>query len=154
MLLTLATFLLPPLFVFGVYHLLTWFDVFHINSRVYWRRVALASAICYVILLTGFLGFSYFDAGGSPFGPFLFESPYFWRLMTIFSTSAMLVILGVFSVMASTGVNPPGTLILALGITYVVGGIQWFLVGGGIGALLERFWAGLKTGDEEDEDWM
>ena len=154
MLLTLATFLLPPLFVFGVYHLLTWFNIFRINGHVYWKRVALASAICYVILLTGFLVFSYIDAGGSPFGPFLFESLYFWRLMTIFNTAAMLVILAVFFIMASADVSPPGTLPLALGIAYVVGVVQWFLVGGGIGALLEKFWAGLKTGDEEDEEWM
>ena len=45
-------------------------------------------------------------------------------------------------------------LLLTLAITYVVGTIQWFLVGGGIGAVLEKFWTGLKTGDEEDEEWL
>ena len=41
MLFTLMSFLLPPLFVFGVYHLLTWFNVLHINQRVFWKRVGL-----------------------------------------------------------------------------------------------------------------
>jgi hypothetical protein len=32
-----------------------------------------------------------------------------------------------------------------------VGSVQWYFVGGGIGLLLERFWTGLKTGDDEGE---
>jgi hypothetical protein len=32
--------------------------------------------------------------------------------------------------------------------------LQWFLVGGAIGALLERFFEGLRTPDPEDEDWF
>lgn len=154
MFLTITAFLLPPLFVFGVYHLLTWTNIFRINERIYWKRVAQASAISHVFLLTGLLVFSYIDADGAPFGPFLFDRSYFWRLMTIFDTAPMLVILAVFFAMARAEVNPPGVLFLALGITYIVGTLQWFLVGGGIGALLERLWAGLKTGDEEDEEWF
>jgi hypothetical protein len=154
MFLTLAAFLLPPLFVFGVYHLLTWFNVFRINERVYWKRVAIASAISHVFLLTGFLVFSYFDAAGAPFGPFLFNNSEFSRLMRIFDTASVLVILVMFSAMARADINPPGILILTLAVTYLVGTIQWFLLGGGIGALLEKFWTGLKTGDEEDEEWL
>ena len=154
MLLTLAAFLLPPLFVFGVYHLLTWFNVFRINERVYWKRVALASGVSHILLLTGFLVFSYFDAGSAAFGPFLFNNSEFSRLMRLFDTASMLAILAVFSAMARADINPPGILFLTLAITYVVGTIQWFLVGGGIGALLEKFWTGLKTPDEEDEEWL
>jgi hypothetical protein len=154
MFLTLAAFLLPPLFVFGVYHLLTWFDVLHINARVFWKRLALTSAICHILLLTGFLVFSYFDAGGAPFGPFLFNNSEFTRLVRIFDTAVMLVIVLVFSVMARAALNPPGLLILTLAITYVIGTIQWFLLGGAVGAILEKFWAGLKTPDEEDEQWL
>ena len=154
MFLTLAALLLPPLFVFGVYHLLTWFNVFRINERVYWKRVAIASGISHVFLLTGFLVFSYFDAAGAPFGQFLFNNSEFSRLMRLFDTASTLVILVVFSVMARADINPPGILILTLAMTYVVGTVQWFLVGGGIGALLEKFWTGLKTGDEEDEEWF
>ena len=154
MLLTLAAFLLPPLFVFGVYHLLTWFNVLRINERVYWKRLALASAISHFLLLTGFLVFSWFVAAGAPFGPFLFNSSEFTRLMRIFDTAAMLAILALFSAMARAELNPPGILLLTLAISYVVGTIQWFLIGGGIGALLERFWSGLKTPDEPDEEWF
>jgi hypothetical protein len=66
----------------------------------------------------------------------------------------MLIILAVFSTMARAEINPPGLLALTLAITYLVGSLQWFLLGGGIGALLERFWSGLKTGEDEDEEWL
>jgi hypothetical protein len=81
MLFTLASFLMPPLLVFGVYHLMTWFNVFGINERVHWRRVALASAVSHVPLLTGYIVFSYFDfqahlrleAAETTFGSYLFN---------------------------------------------------------------------------------
>jgi hypothetical protein len=152
--LSVASFLLAPLFVFGVYHLLTWFNIFRVNERVYWKRIAIASAIAHILLLTGFLVFSWFDAGGAPFGPYLFNNSEFTRLLRVFDTAAMLIILLVFSVMARAEVNPPGLLVLTLAITYLVGSLQWFLIGGGIGALLEKFWSGLKTGEDEDEEWL
>jgi hypothetical protein len=149
-----VSFLLAPLFVFGVYHLLTWFNIFRINERVYWKRIALASAISHIFLLTGFLVFSWFDAGGAPFGPYLFNNSEFTRLLRIFDTAAMVIIVFVFSAMARADVNPPGLLVLTLGITYMIGSFQWFLIGGGVGALLEKFWSGLKTPDDEDEEWL
>jgi hypothetical protein len=152
--LSAASFVLAPLFVFGVYHLLTWFNIFRINERAYWKRIAIASAISHILLLTGFLVFSWFDAAGAPFGPYLFNNSEFTRLLRIFDTAAMVIILLVFSAMARAEVNPPGLLALTLGISYVVGSLQWFLIGGGIGALLEKFWSGLKTRDDEDEEWL
>jgi hypothetical protein len=152
--LSAASFLLAPLFVFGVYHLLTWFNIFRINERVYWKRIAIASAISHVLLFTGFLVFSWFDAAGAPFGQYLFNNSEFTRLLRVFDTAAMVIILLVFSAMARAEINPPGLLVLTLGISYVVGSLQWFLIGGGIGALLEKFWSGLKTGDDEDEEWL
>src|SRR5262245_23257900 len=140
-----ASFLLAPLFVFGVYHLLTWFNIFRINERVYWKRIALASAIAHIFLLTGFLVFSCSDSGGAPFGPYLFNNSEFTRLLRIFDTAAMVIIVFVFSAMARADVNPPGLLVLTLAITYMIGSFQWFLIGGGVGALLEKFWSGLKT---------
>ena len=49
--------------------------------------------------------------------------------------------------------NPP-LVTTAIVVTVVVGTVQWFFVGGGIGLLLERFWSGLKTGEDPDEDWL
>jgi hypothetical protein len=160
MLFTLASFLMPPLLVFGVYHLLTWFNTFGTNEQTYWRRVARASGISHVLLVTGFLIFSYFDLHAhmrlegtdTAFGPFVFNRSDFWRLITIFDTAPMLVILGLFWVLDRMGVNPPGLVIVTFAITYAIGTFQWFWVGGGIGAILEKFWAGLKTGDEEEEE--
>jgi hypothetical protein len=50
-------------------------------------------------------------------------------------------------------VNPPQLVLITMAIIYTLGTVQWYWIGGAIGALLERFWSGLKTGDEEDEDW-
>jgi hypothetical protein len=152
--LSVASFLLAPLFVFGIYHLLTWFNIFRINERVYWKRIAIASAISHVVLLTGFLAFSWFDAAGAPFGPYLFNNSEFTTLLRVFDTAAMFIILLVFSAMARAEVNPPGLLGLTIGISYVVGSLQWFLIGGAVGALLEKFWSGLKSPEDEDEQWL
>jgi len=155
MLLTLASFLLPPLFVFGVYHLLTWFNVFRINERVFWKRVAVTSAVCHVLLASGFFAFSYIDAGdAAAFGVYLFNRSNFWKLITIFDTASMLVIIALLAGLDRAGMNPPGLVAITIAIIYIVGSIQWFFVGGGVGALLERFFEGLKTPDPEDEEWM
>src|SRR5262249_7100075 len=143
MLITLASFLLPPLFVFGIYHLLTWFNILRINERVFWKRVAITSALCHVLLASGFFVFSYMDAADGPFGAYLFNRSNFWRLMTIFDTVPMLVVIALFTLLDRAGVNPPGLVGITLAITYVIGTLQWFLVGGALGALLERFFEGL-----------
>jgi|RhiMetdeSRZDD1v2_1073273.scaffolds.fasta_scaffold01255_2 hypothetical protein len=154
MLFSLASFLLPPLFVFGVYHLLTWFNVFEINGRVFWKRVAITSAISHVLLASGFFAFSYFDAKDLNFGVYLFNGSNFWRLITVFDTAPMLVIVLVFSLLDRAGLNPPGLVAMTLVITYVIGTLQWFFVGGALGALLEKFFEGLKTPEPEEEDWQ
>lgn len=154
MLFSLASFLLPPLFVFGVYHLLTWFNVFEINRRVFWKRVAITSAISHVLLASGFFAFSYFDAKDLNFGVYLFSGSNFWRLITVFDTAPMLVIVLVFSLLDRAGLNPPGLVAMTLVITYVIGTLQWFFVGGALGALLEKFFEGLKTPEPEEEDWQ
>ena len=74
--------------------------------------------------------------------------------MTIFDTAAMLVVIGLFTAFDRAGMNPPGLVGMTLGITYIVGTMQWFLIGGGIGALLERFFEGLKTPEPEDDEWL
>ena len=77
MLFTVGPLLLAPLFVFGIYHLLTWFNIFYINQHVFWKRVAIASALCHVMLAAGFFIFSYIDAGNAAFGPYLFNESSF-----------------------------------------------------------------------------
>ena len=154
MLRTAALFLLPAMFVFGVYHLLTWFNIFRINERVFWRRVALTSAVCHILLASGFLIFSYIDAAGATFGPYLFDRSSFWKLLTVLDTAAMLAVLALFSILDRAGVNPPGLIAITIAVIYIVGTLQWYLVGGAIGALLERFFEGLKTPDPEEEEWF
>ena len=135
---------------------------FWYNAQAFWKRVALASAVCHVLLASGFFVFSYLDfqahvrlePGDAKFGPYLFDRSDFWRLMTIFDTAPVLVIIIAFSGFDRAGINPPGLLVWTLVLTYAVGTIQWFLIGGGVGALLERFFEGLKTPDPEDEEWF
>jgi hypothetical protein len=154
--------LLPFLLVFGLYHLLTWFNVFRINERVYWKRVALASAISHILLATGFFIFSYFDyqanrsltTVGLSYGAFLFNRSDFWRLISVFDTLAMACILAFFTVLDRLGIEIPAILAIAIAIVYAVGTVQWYFVGGAVGALVERFWHGLKSGEDEDEDFF
>ena len=153
MLLTFGPLLLAPLFVFGIYHLLTWFNIFHINHRVFWKRVAITSALCHVLLAAGFFIFSYIDAGNANFGSYLFNESSFWKLMEIFDTAAMMVVLVLFSALDRAGLNPPGLVPITVGITLVIGTLPWFFIGGGVGALLERFFEGLRTPDPEDQEW-
>jgi hypothetical protein len=150
---TLGPFLLAPLFVFGVYHLLTWFNVLRINEKAFWKRVAITSAICHILLASGFFAFSYFDAGATPFGSYLFNESSFWRLMEVFDTAAMLVLLVLFATLDRAGINPPGLVGITIVLTLLIGTVQWFFVGGGAGALLERFFQGLRTPDPEDQEW-
>jgi hypothetical protein len=158
MLYFLSSLLLPPLFVFGLYHLLTWFNLFKINSRSYWKRVAMASGIAHVLLATGFFVFAYIDydrhRGGTSFANYLFSGSQFWRLSLIFDTVPMLLLLGVFSALDRFGLNVPGLLVITMAIVYIFGSVQWYFIGGGLGAGLERFWGSLKTGDDEDENWF
>jgi len=149
---------LPLILVFGLYHLMTWFNILRINDVVYWKRVAVASSIAHVLLVTGFFIFTYFDFQANRdlasydlgFGTFMFERSQYWPLMTIFDTLPMAVLAGFFLLLQWIGLALPGLLAIAIVVTYVVGTVEWYFVGGGVGALLSRFWSGLKT---EDEDW-
>ena len=162
MLYVLTSLLMPILLVFGLYHLLTWFDVWGINRRAYWRRVAITSAISHALLVSGFLLFSWLDyqqssrisSSGLNFDAYLFNSYQFWRVLMIFDTAPTIVLVGLFALLDRLGLSLPGLMVITVVTIYVVGSLQWYFVGGGIGAALERFWSGLKTGDEADEDWL
>src|SRR5262245_12867932 len=158
MFLLLVGLLMPILLVFGLYHLLTWYNVAGINRRPLWQRVGMAAAISHILLVAGFFAFSYFDynanrnttLAGFGFDGYLFNRSEFWRLMTIFDTAPMLVLLMIAAVLDRVGLNAPLVLVAA-GVTLVVGTVQWYFLGGLAGVLLSRFWSGLKTGDD---DWL
>jgi hypothetical protein len=73
--------------------------------------------------------------------------------MTIFDTAPMLTLLGILEILDRAGIDVPILVGLTIAVTYIVGTIQWYFAGGGIGLLLERFWSGIKKG-QEDEDWF
>jgi hypothetical protein len=153
---------MPVLLVFGLYHLLTWFDIWSINTRAYWKRVAIASAVSHVLLVTGFFVFSWIDyqqnsrisSSGLNFDAYLFNGFQFWRVLMIFDTAPTVVLVGLFALLDQWGRNLPGLMVITIATIYIIGTLQWYFVGGGVGAVLERFWSGLKTGDEPDEDWF
>ena len=64
----------------------------------------------------------------------------------------MLGTLAAFTLMDRAGISG-GVLEAAIGMTYIVGTLQWYYVGGGVGAVLEKIWGGLKTG-EDGEEWF
>jgi hypothetical protein len=162
MFLILAGVMMPVLLVFGLYHLLTWFNVGNINGKVFWKRVGLTSAISHLILASGFFVFSYVDynanqattLAGVAFDNYLFNGSQFWELMLFFDTVPMLVLLAAFTALDRAGMNPSNLVAVSIAVTLIVGTIQWYYMGGGIGLLLERFWTGLKSGEETDEDWF
>jgi len=135
---------LPLILVFGMYHLKTWFNILRINRLVYWKRVALVSAIAHVLLATGFFVFTVFDYQANRdlagfdlgYGAFLFDRSQFWPLMTIFDTLPMALLAGIFLLLAWMKLALPGLLALTVVITYVVGTVERYFVGGGVGALL------------------
>src|SRR5215471_18289731 len=148
------TGLIPLLLVFGLYHLLTWFNVFGINQHPYWKRVGLTAAISHFLLATGFFAFAWFDhtgvvyrLSGMDYAAFLFQHSSFFQMLGVFDTVALLGILAAFSLMSPT-VGGGVLLVVAIGMTYIVGTAQWYFVGGGVGALVQKIWEGLKTGEE------
>ena len=155
----LGALILPLLLVFGLYHLLTWLNFYHINSLLYWRRVALVSAIAHVLLVSGFFIFSYADFTanrqilllGENFGSFLFNRSEFWTLMLIFDPAPTALMLGLFALLDRMGLNPPRLLLVSMAIVYLVGTAQWYWIGGTIGVAFEKVWAGLKAGQDEED---
>jgi len=156
-----AAIMLPPLLIFGLYHLSTWLNLFAINNMVFWKRFALICAIAHGFLVSGFFIFSYHDfqtnsllvPGANNFEAFLFSRPEFWRLMLAFDITPMLFILGLFSAADYFGIVLPEPLLVTLMFIYLVGTVQWYWVGGGLAAALERIWDGLKKQDD-DLDWL
>lgn len=149
----------PVLLVFGLYHLLTWFNVAGINDRVYWKRVAIAAALGHFFLASGFLAFTYLDflsnrtllTSGLDYSTVLFNHSDFWNVLALYDTLPMVLIYIVFAPLNSAGLSGTGLLVLTLAIVFTAGTLQWYYIGGGIGAVLQKFWEGLKTGDDEEE---
>ena len=162
MFLMISGFFMPLLLVFGLYHLLTWFDLIGINKRIFWKRVALTSAIAHAILVAGFFLFSYIDYRmnqnttfvGLGFDAYLFNRSEFWRLTAIFDTAPMLAFVGLAAILDRMNWNPGGMVAVAIIVMFIIGTLQWYLVGGAAGIIVEKFWTGFKSGQDEDEDWL
>ena len=152
---------MPALLVFGLFHLLTWFSLFGINELPFWKRVGMASAISHGILVAGFFLFSYIDYRmnqnttfvGLGFDAYLFNRSEFWRLTAIFDTAPMLALLALAAILDRLNWNPGNMVVVAIALTLLIGTVQWFLVGGVAGIVVQRFWSGLKEG-QTDEDFF
>ena len=153
-----ALLLLPPTLVFGVYHLAIWFNLAGINGRVFWRRVAMSSASSHVVFALGFFLLAYFDyratrdlvASAPPFDVFLFNGTEFWRVMLLFDTAPTISILGLFGLLSRFGIGSVPIIPMTVTVVLVIGSLQWYWIGGAIGAGFEKLWSGLKTGDDDE----
>lgn len=151
----------PLLLVFGLYHLITWFNLFGSGEWTYWKRVGFASTLAHLVLVTGFFIFIYLDfqanenflPAGMTFSTYMLTQSQFQKLIPIFDTAAMALLLLLFTGLQAAGAGGTYLLPVTLLVVYVVGSLQWYLVGGAVGALVGRFWESLKTGDT-DEEWF
>jgi hypothetical protein len=158
MVFVMAVLLLPPLLIFGIYHLSLWFNLLGIRRMVFWRRVALTSVVAHTLLAAGFFAFSYLDYQanrdlvfvGQTLDSYLFNRSEFWSLMVIFDTLPTLTVLGLFALLDRFDVALPQLVGVTVAIVFLLGSFQWYWIGAGIGALFERIWAGLKGPGAED----
>ena len=161
MIYVMAIVLLPPLLIFGIYHLSLWFNLMGMRRMVFSRRIATTSAIAHVLLVTGFFVFSYLDYQanrelvfvGQTFDSYLFNRSEFWTLVVIFDTVPTLVLLGLFATLDRLGIALPGLVGITVAVVFLLGTLQWYWVAAGLGALFERVWSGLK-GPPDEDGWI
>ena len=162
MLIPIAVLVLPPLLIFGVYHLALWGNLLGMARMPFWRRMALASGVGHLLLAAGFFLLLYLDfrssvqivPSGRSFEAFLINRSGFWQALLLFDSLPGVLILGIFEVLARTGRESAYSVPLILGVVAVAGTFQWFWVGAALGAVSERLWSGLKTPDDDLPDWM
>ncbi len=157
----LAVLLLPLLLVFGLYHLMVWFDVFAMRRRTVSSRVGVCSALAHGLLGAGVFLVSYLDYratravfGGTGFAAYVLDSGELWPMLMVFDTLAGLTILALLALWESMELAAGGIVGLVPAVVLVVGTLQWYGLGRVAGAVLDRVWSGLKTQDDDGPDWL
>lgn len=159
MLYALSFVLLPPLLVFALYHLNLWMRLPGMRGRVFWRRVAFASAQAHLLILAGFVFLVWLDyRTGFPsptgsFGGYMATSPDVAGALWVLDPVAMAVVTGLAGVVSGIRVGA-GVLVLLLTIVVAVGTLQWYWVGGGLAAVFERIWGELRTEGDDLPNWF
>jgi hypothetical protein len=157
-----ALFLLPPLLIFGLYHMGLWFNLMGLRRMVFWRRVATSSAAAHVLFAAGALLVAWVDFGTTGrliapdmgFDAFLLAGGEFWRLLLIFDTLPAVAMIGILGGLDYLGMGVGPIVPVTFGVILVLGTLQWYWIGGALGALGERVWSGLKTQDGDGPDWL
>ena len=157
----MAIVLLPPLLIFGIYHLSLWFNLLGIRRMIFSRQIATTSAIAHALLITGFFVFSCLDYQanrdlvfvGQTFDSFLFNRSEFWNLVVIFDTVPTLALLGLFAALDRLGIALPGLVGITVAVVFLLGTLQWYWVAAGLGALFQKIWSGLKGPPDKDR-WL
>jgi len=147
MLYAAALVFLPPLLVFALYHLSLWVGVPGMRRRGFWRRVAFASALAHVLIVVGLALLAWID-DSSDAGMPVSVSGDLWAVLWVLDPVAMAVLAGILPATGSLAL--PSALITLLG----VGTLQWYWVGGALGAAFERVWRALRTPGDDLPDWF
>jgi hypothetical protein len=158
----LALMLLPPLLIFGLYHLTVWFDIFGMRRRVFSRQVGVSSGLAHGLLALGGFGLLYVDYESTAtmfgndmgFAAFLMNSRDFWQFLLLFDTLAGVAMLGLLALLDYVNLGTGPIVPVTAGMVLLLGTFQWYWFGAAAGATLERIWSGLKTQDEDEPDWL
>ena len=162
MLYLLAVILLPPVLVFSLYHLGLWLGVPGMRRQVFWRRVAVASALAHVLLATAFFLFVWLDYRASAsisntpasLADHLFGSGDFLAVLWLMDPLPTVLLAGILGAMDWAGGGRRLILPVAIATVLAAGTLQWYWVGGGLAAAFERIWAALRTPGDDLPDWF
>jgi hypothetical protein len=122
----------------------------------------MASATAHTLMAFGLLIVFFLDyrsmgsltAPGAGLSTFILGSAEFWQMVVVFDTVAAGVLAALLAGLDYVGLGAGPILPVTVLVVLIVGGAQWYLIGGGVGALVERVWSGLKTQDEDGPDWL
>jgi hypothetical protein len=117
------------------------------RRRGFWRRVAFASALAHVLIVVGLALLAWID-DSSDAGMPVSVSGDLWAVLWVLDPVAMAVLAGILPATGSLAL--PSALITLLG----VGTLQWYWVGGALGAAFERVWRALRTPGDDLPDWF
>jgi hypothetical protein len=156
MLYVFALIVLPPLLVFGLYHLNLWLDIPGIGKRPLWARVAVASGEGHLLIVLGLFWLAWLDyraeilgsGGDQAFGVYLLTATDFPSVMWVLDPFAMVILFALIPIIAGFAL---GATVMTL---MIAGTMQWMLLGGAAAWGFARVWGSLRTEGDDLPNWF